>query len=153
MKKTLRFLLIACIVGAVGCNSNSQTESDKQKIVEHLQDWIDVSERGETSRYFDFITKDFVYYGPGAQPIDNLDSLRAFLEPFFKIYTFSMPEWETREIIITENIAIHIWSGIAYTESKKNERKFEFDRKYIDMYRKDQNGEWKCFMHSFNNNK
>ena len=115
-------------------------------------DWIDISESGEADRYFDFIAEDFVYYGPGELPIDNPDSLRAFLEPFFKNYTFSMPEWKTREIIINGNIAIHIWSGIAYIESNDGGSSAKLDRKYLDVYRKDKRGEWKCYIHSFNNN-
>ncbi|WP_289056183.1 YybH family protein [Carboxylicivirga marina] len=150
--KKLGFILAACLSITFGCNSVSPTESDRQKIIEHIQNWIDISEKGETDSYFDFITEDFVFYGPGATPIDNLDSLKVFLEPFFRNYSFSMPEWETREIIIKENIAIHIWSGIAHIESKDGSYKIESDRKYLDLYRKDINGEWKCYLHSFNSN-
>jgi ketosteroid isomerase-like protein len=131
---------------------NLDASSDQEQIKEHIQNWIYVSEDGDTDRYFDFVTDDFVYYGPGEPPIENFDSIRAFLEPFFKDNTFSMPNWETREIIIREDMAIHIWSGIAYIEPKQGGAKVELDRKYLDVYKKDINGEWKCYLNSYNNN-
>ncbi len=149
-----RLLLISTFfLGLFLCSGQiANQEIERKKISQHLQKWIDVSEKGETDRYFDFITEDFVFYVQGLPPIDNRDSLRAFLEPFFRDNSFSLPEWETREIIITENIAIHIWSGIAYITSKDGSNKFELDRKYLDIYRKDSNGEWKCYLHSLNTN-
>ena len=152
MKKILGFILVSWLGTIVGCNSISETESDEQKIREQTQNWIDVSEKGDTKGYFDYITNDFIYYGPGGLPIDNPDSLRAFLEPFFKNNSFSIPEWETREIIISGNIAVHAWSGIAYVESNDGSSKAKLDRKYLDIFRKDKNGEWKCYIHSCNNN-
>lgn len=152
MKKILGIILIVCIITSVGCQSNSQTESDEKNIRELTQGWIDVAEKGDTEGYFDFITDDFFYHGTGGLRIDNLDSLRAFLEPFFENNTFSVPEWETQEILISGNIAIHIWSGIAYVESNDGISNTKLDRKYLDVYRKDQNGEWKCYIHSYSNN-
>ncbi len=136
----------------IGCNSNTDYSSNELSIKEHIQNWINTAAKGDTEGYFDFITDDFIYYGPDAKPIDNLDSLRAFLGPFFENNTFSMPEWKTSEIIIRDDIAIHIFSGIAYIESKDGKSKYELDRKYIDIYRKEADGEWKCYIHTYNNN-
>ena len=152
MRKILTSLFIALAITTIGCESISNTASDERQIKEHIQNWIDVSEKGNTDGYFDLVTDDFVYYGPGEPPIENLDSLRAFLEPFFRDNTFSMPNWETREIIIKEDMAIHIWSAIAYIEPKEGGTKVELDRKYLDVYKKDSDGEWKCYLHSYNNN-
>jgi len=114
---------------------------------------VKVSEQGDVDGYFNFISENFVYIGtPDFKTIDDHDSLRLFLSAFFSDNAFSLPEWETHEVLIRGDLAIHRLSGIVYSWPKNDTTKvFEEDRTYLDILKKDENGNWKAYLHSYEN--
>ncbi len=153
MKKIYLLIFIAII----GCNKstdNSTLESEKKAIRNMFKDWVEVCEQTnvDVNNYLQFTTEDFIFLGPGSKPISNKDTLYNFLDNFFREYYFSFPNWTTDEIIISGDLAIHRYSGIAYFISKMDSSKFEADRKYVDILRKTSTG-WKASRHMFNLNK
>ncbi|OFX40543.1 MAG: hypothetical protein A2X03_13000 [Bacteroidetes bacterium GWA2_40_15] len=153
--KTLNTLLLLTLIIMPGCAKTNKVDNshEKEQINENCLNWIKAAERGNVDDYFNYITDDFIFLGQGMKSISNRDSLRAFLDKFFTDYSFSLPTWTTQEIIIRDDIAIHRWSWIAYMKSKSDNTVVEFDRKYLDVYKKNEKGEWKGYLHSFNTNK
>lgn len=151
---TLLILTLILITG-VACDRTDliDTSLDEQQIKENFKHWVEGAERGDVEDYFNFITDDFIYLGPGARPISNRDSLRTFLTRFFNNNTFSLPTWETHEIIVGDDLAIHRYSGVAFIKAKNDSTILELDRKYLDVLIKDTKGIWKAHLHSFSTNK
>jgi len=146
----LAFSLLLLLL--VGCekSENLDTSFDEEKIKENLKNWVKVSEQGDVDGYFNFITDNFCYIGtPETEPISDPDSLRSFLSTFFADNTFSFPKWETHEVLIRGDLAIHRYSGIAYIKPKNDTTVLELDRTYLDVLKKNEKGIWKAYLHSF----
>lgn len=155
MKYKFRLSCIFIFLFVLGCTKNQKDEthliSDKEAIRKHCENWIKVNENGNKNGYLNLITDDFEYNSPLRPSITNRDSLLSFLDSFYKNYTFTMSDWETREIIIRKDFAIHIWDGIAFIKNIKDGGQLRLDREYQDLYKKQKNGEWKCFARSYKN--
>jgi ketosteroid isomerase-like protein len=138
----------------MGCKSNNAEYAlNEKQIRENFSELLESSERGDVDAYFKCITDDFIYLGQGMKPISNRDSLRVFLDNFFSNYTFSFPNYTIHEIEIRDDLAIIRYSGIAIISSKNDSSNLELDRKYLDVLKKNKNGEWKFYLHLFNTNK
>ena len=153
MKTLFHLVILLCFILLLGCEKEKylDTSSDEEQIKENFKNWVKVSEQGDVDGYFNFISDNFVYIGtPDTEPIDDHDSLRSFLSTFFLDNAFSLPKWETHEVLIRGNLAIHRLSGIVYSWPKNDTtRVSEEDRTYLDILKKDKNGIWKAYLHSY----
>lgn len=149
-------LILFITVLLFGCaQTNQKPEAltlQKQQIEDNLSNWIKETETGKVDTYFDFVTVDYVFLGSGMNPISDRDSLKAYLNTFFSFNSFAMPEWTTQEILIGDELAIHRYAGLTYIRSKADSTEQGQDRKYLDVLKKDENGKWKVYLHSFNTN-
>lgn len=154
MKIVLIVAILVPIAFLTTCKSSNNDDNsiNEKQIMELFKKLLEGSERGDVDAYFNCITDDFIYLGQGMRPISNRDSLRDFLGDFFTNYTFSFSNWTVHEIEARDDLAIIRYSGIAIITSKKDSSIFELDRKYLDVAKKDTNGEWRFYLHSFNTN-
>jgi len=123
------------------------TAAEVEKIKEHYLAWQNGAENGDIDAYFNAITDDFVYLQAGNKPVDNKDTLRSMLESFFANNTFFVPDMTSHDIKIWDDIAIHRYTCTNVITSKADSTGYEFDRKYIDVYKKNEEGEWKAYLH------
>lgn len=154
--KPINIPLILTLILMYGCSKTEKvdTSQKKEQIKENLKNWVENSERGDVDNYFSFTTNDFIFLGgPGMKPVSNKDSLRSLLDTFFSNNTFSVPNWTTHEIEIRDDLAIHRYSGIVNIKSKTDTTSVDLDRIYLDVLKKNQKGEWKVYLHSFNTNR
>jgi len=153
--KIILIVAILVLIALMNCKSSNNADNsvNEKQILENFTKLLEGSERGDVDAYFNCITDDFIYLGQGMRPISNRDSLRVFLDGFFSNYTFSFPNWTMHEIEIRDDLAIIRYSGIAIISSKNDSSILEFDRKYLDVAKKNKNGEWRFYLHSFNTNR
>lgn len=152
--KVITILLILALLLLNACGKTALDDSsEKQQIKKNFENWLKGVERGDVDDYFNYITDDFIFLGPGAKPVDDPDSLRAFLDRFLSANDFTMPQWTSEEIEIRDDLAIHRYSAVAYIKPKSGTGVVESDRKYLDVLKKNENGQWKVYLHSFNSNK
>ena len=155
MKNLLFVAILVPIAFLTNCKSSNNDDNaiNEKQIMELFNKLLEGSERGDVDAYLNCITDDFIFLGQGMKPISNRDSLRVFLGDFFSNYTFSFSNLIVHEIEIREDLAIIRYSGIAIISSKNDSSILELDRKYLDVVKKNKNGEWKFYLHSFNTNK
>jgi len=152
-----QFLLLTCLGAflwqmAVASTANDQSNADYQAIQARTAAWIDGAARGDLEGYFDFITDDFVWLGDLDGPgFSGHDALREFLEPFFDSYRFSVKDIEPVDIAFSADgtTAIHQYVGTAGIESKETGETTWYKRRYVDFWRKDDDGLWRCSRHLY----
>jgi uncharacterized protein (TIGR02246 family) len=113
---------------------------------------VSVAEAGNPDGWFDFIADDAVYLLPGFPPIAGAKAIRDFVAGFLKEWWFSFPKWTIDEIVVSGNLAIYRYSGVATMTAKDGSETVTEDRKYVDVYRKTEDGRWLLACHMYNLN-
>ena len=118
-----------------------------------LADIVRASEAGDAEAYVKYITDDALILAPGQPPIQDKANIHSWLTLFFTRYEFSLPQWTTNEVLVRGDVAIHRYSGVATLTSRKNGNVFVADRKYMDVLRKEADGQWRVARHMLNLNR
>ncbi|NNM05868.1 MAG: DUF4440 domain-containing protein [Gemmatimonadetes bacterium] len=103
--------------------------------------------------YLEFHTEDAVLMFPGGPAIQGHESIRPFIVDFVSGFEFSAPDLTTHEIIVSGDLAVHRFSAVAWTVARAGGDTIRDDRKYLDVLRKGEDGEWRVARHIFNNNR
>jgi uncharacterized protein (TIGR02246 family) len=130
--------------------SGPAREADEREIKAVLEGWVAASVDGNADAYGSFITDDFVYLGPGAAPIEGKATVVEWVSGFFGATSFGF-EWATDEIVLSGDLAVHRYSGVATMESTNGGDPRRLDRKYIDILRR-VDGRWLTSRHMYNLN-
>lgn len=174
MKKYLPVIpLIFLLCLAFGCQKGEEVaegpavniEAEKEAIISRFKQIVakfeELQKEGDMSNIAEFYanahTEDAVLMFPGEPGIVGRENVYAYIKDnFSKVlseYVFEFPNWNTEELIITGNWAFHRFDGIAVLRPKKGGESIEFDRKYLDIWKKSPEGDWKIARHIYNLNR
>jgi ketosteroid isomerase-like protein len=140
-------------------------EAEKEAIVSRFRQIIarfeELQKEGDISTIADFYanahTEDAVLMFPGEPAVDGRENVFAYIKDnFSKVlseYVFEFPIWNTEELIIVDSWAFHRFNGIAVLRPKKGGESIELDRKYLDIWKRSPEGDWKIARHIYNRNK
>jgi len=153
--RRIETLLLCMAIGGVGCAQPSRTDAaaDAEAIKAAFSEWVKVSEAGDADAYSQYITDDALFLGPNQQPVAGKAAIRPWVAGFFADYQFSLPQWTEDEVIVAGDIAIHRYSGVATLTPKKGGEVIVADRKYMDVLRREADGQWRVARHMFNLNR
>jgi uncharacterized protein (TIGR02246 family) len=131
----------------------SQSVKNDIETIRSLTDkWIEISADGDVDGYLNLVTDDFIWLGSnsGAGYVGR-PAVRDFLEPYFKLFNFSMEAVRSEEVVISADgqFAAHQWFGTAVVEAKDGTSASKTARKYFDFWRKGPDGQWRCSRHLF----
>lgn len=149
MKRYSNWGLILLLLPVFACNNESKPnpQAEKDDVEQVFTDFMKEVEAGNTDGYFKYVTKDFLGYDAGMEPISNPDSLRAFLNDFFSHNILNVTDRVPQEVIIRDDIAIYRHLGTMVITPKNDSVSVEIPVKYLDVLRK-KNGVWKMYIHS-----
>ena len=150
----LNYLALSILLLLTACQKQESVdlEKEKQKVRQVFLDQIKEVEAGNTDGIFTTITDDYISYNAGEEPIKNLDTLRTILDDFFAVNTFKLTKHESQEIIIRDDIAIHRHKSTVIIRPKNDTTEILIPVKYLDVLRKNENGDWKIYIHSVSPN-
>jgi ketosteroid isomerase-like protein len=175
MRKYLSIIpLVFLLCFVVGCEKQVEQvakepavdiEAEKEAIISRFRQIIDrfeeLQKEGDISTIAEFYanahTEDAVLMYDGEPAIIGRENVYAYImDSFSKVlseYVFEFPRWNTEELIIADSWAFHRFNGIAVLRSKEGGESIELDRKYLDIWRKSPEGDWKISRHIYNRNK
>lgn len=81
-------------------------------------------------------------------PIADLDILRSMPVHILGSGTSDQSNHESNEIVVRCDIALQRHRGPVTISPKNDTTRFRTDVKYLDVMRKNDNGEWKIYIHS-----
>jgi len=149
MKRYSFWVLILLLLPVLACNKESKPnlKAEKDAVEQVFTDFMKEVEVGNTDGYFKYVTKDFLGYDAGMEPISNPDTLRAFLNDFFSHNTLNVIDRVPQEVIVRDDIAIYRHLGTMVITPKNDSVSVRIPVKYLDVLRKE-NGVWKMYIHS-----
>ena len=153
----LRIMAPLMFVGVAACSAPepdgaSSLAEDLAAVRQVLHDWIADVEDNDGRNYGDFLTEDFVYLGPDAPAVEGKATVVPWVAGFFERLTFDFPETVTESVVIDGDLAVHYYAAVAVTTPRAGGDPSSFDRKYIDVLRRQPDGSWKVSHHIFNLN-
>lgn len=150
MKRSSYWILILLLLPVLACHNESKPnpQSEKDDVEQVFTDFMKEVEAGNTNGYFNYVTKDFLGYDAGMEPITNQDSLRAFINDFFSNNTLHVIDRVSQEVIVRDDIAIYRHLGTMVITPKNDSVSVKIPVKYLDVLRKNENGIWKMYIHS-----
>jgi len=132
--------------------NQEDTAVDVEAIKTSFAELVAVAEAGDADGYLRYITDDIVYLCPGLPPVVGSDAVHAFVAGFLAKWEFSFPTWTIDEIEVSGDLAVYRYSGVASFTKTDGSESFSEDRKYMDMFRKTQDGRWLLARHMYNLN-
>lgn len=156
MKANQTLILLSFYIFLFSCNGKNETDIsvEKEKVKNVFPTWITaISESQNAEEYFNYVTDDYISMESGANPVSDKKVLLTSISGLVENYNFHFENWESQEVIVRDDIAIHRHSGVLVLESKSDSSKIELDTKYMDVLKKDINGNWKIYIHSNSPNK
>jgi len=166
MIKFKGYIFILFIIISASCNyscksSYEDVEYERSKIISTFEKSLSATDSLQqvanastiADAYVSMHTEDAVLMIPGMPEVIGSKKIHSFVLDFFQDYKFEFPEWKSEEIVVAGDWAFHRFSGIAVIIPKNGDDSIRLDRKYLDIYRKQPNGEWKVARHIFNLNK
>ncbi len=150
MKRSTYWILILLLLAVLACHKESKLnpQAEKDDVEQVFTDFMKEVEAGNTDGYFKYVTKDFLGYDAGMEPISNLDTLRAFLNDFFSHNRLNVIDRVPQEVIIRNDIAIYRHLGTMVISPKNDSTNIKIPVKYLDVLKKNENGVWKMYIHS-----
>ena len=158
--KTERFGIMLCMLVLSGC-SQSQREDVSAREGERIRarfnrvlaDFSAATDPNTAADiYVGMHTPDAILLFPGGRQVQGHAAIRPFIVDFAKNYKFEFVDWKSEEIIISGNLAVHRFSGTAVSTPRKGGTSVRERRIYLDVWRKDEDGEWRIARHIFNRN-
>lgn len=137
------------------------TENNDQEIakIEELFDkWDKAVESSDRDGYVDGLDENITLMPPGGLVIKGKENYREFLGPVFESATYKVENNSPKNIEIFEDIAIvhsHLTVYLTFLEgasSVASEGAIQNDvseGKYLDVLRKQEDGSWKCLVHTW----
>jgi uncharacterized protein (TIGR02246 family) len=149
------FVLLLYSLSFVGCEPQPGGDSaaDEAAIKSAFAEWVRVSEAGDATAYSTYITDDALFLGPDQPPVVGKAAIQPWVAGFFADWQFSFPQWTEDEVIVAGDVAIHRYSGVATLTPRNGGAPVIADRKYMDVLRKEADGQWRVARHMFNLNR
>jgi len=143
------FLVSGLCAISIGAETNL---SDEEAIKAALSEIIAYSEDGDADGYVSLVTEDYVYLGPREPARSGKEDVRKWLVEIFDEWQITFPSWESTELLISGDLAVHRYSSKPEFTPKVGGESFTVNRKYIDVMRKDAEGKWLLARHMYNLN-
>lgn len=104
-----------------------------------------------TSAYVEHHTEDAVLMFSGIPSVTGREQIQKFILDWSRAYRFEFPDWKTDNIWISGNMAVHRFHGTGVLIPRGGGERTPREAKYIDVWRRDANGQWRIAIHIFNN--
>lgn len=156
MKTRQTLTLSSVILLLMGCNdvTKTDTKEEQEKVRTLFTNWVkEVTESESADAYFKYVTDDFILMEAGADQDSDKEKMKADINSLFANNTFQIDNWQSQEVIVRDDIAIHRYSGLVVIKSKTDTSRQEINLKYLDILKRNKNGDWKVYIHSNSPNK
>lgn len=144
MKRTLSLLAVgALVLASIACLGASTQEDHRQALIDTREAWVDSIAAGDLERIFSFWTDDVVIYPVSEHAVRGIDAVRKYVRRNRQELGLA-PRMTPVEIVASESgdigyvVGTHVWID--------REGRATMPGRYVTLWRKNNRGEWKCFL-------
>ena len=154
MKTRIIITILMTLFVITGCGEGMKADdpAEQEKVRQTFNNFIKAIEAGDVDGYFAHVTDDYIAYSAHQPAAKNGKEFRTAVEGYFKGFTMTFSDHVSEEVIVRGDIAIHRHQGILTMTPKAGGDPVVLDSKYLDVMRKNENGEWKIYMHTVSPN-
>jgi len=149
-------LLILIIIGLVVTMATtnraamSNSEAEVAQINQLYEDWFRAVEEGDIPLYLSVLDPEIELIPTDGDPIHATASYGEFLVGVFASNSFKIERFGDKEIMVREDLAYARYDYNIIRTDVATGKVYESKRNFVDILRKNSNGEWHVFKHIWN---
>ncbi len=159
--KKISFSILLFITFLVPLNlqgMHHERELDKLKIFELYEDLDIAVEASDIDGYINSLDENVILIPPGGPTITGSDNYRNFLGPVFEVATYKLEQKTPRDIKFYGDFATVEYNIVVYITFLGNEKSVPSegalqdtvsDSIYFDLLKRQEDGSWKCLVHTW----
>ena len=157
-KYSFLFLMLLIFIPYEILGMHHERELDKMKINNLYDDWYIAVETSDIQGYVDSLDENIVLIPPGGPVITGKENYRTFLGPVFDVASYEIDQKTPKNIkfygdiaTVEYNYAVYI-TFIGDAKSVPSEGALQdtvSDSIYFDVLKRQEDGSWKCLVHTW----
>ena len=152
------FLMLLIFIPYEILGMHHERELDKMKINNLYDDWYIAVETSDIQGYVDSLDENIVLIPPGGPVITGKENYRTFLGPVFDVASYEIDQKTPKNIKFYGDIATVEYNYVVYitfigdAKSVPSEGALQdtvSDSIYFDVLKRQEDGSWKCLVHTW----
>ena len=157
-KYSFLFLMLLIFIPYEILGMHHERELDKMKINNLYDDWYIAVETSDIQGYVDSLDENIVLIPPGGPVITGKENYRTFLGPVFDVASYEIDQKTPKNIKFYGDIATVEYNYVVYisfigdAKSVPSEGALQdtvSDSIYFDVLKRQEDGSWKCLVHTW----
>ena len=157
-KYSFLFLMLLIFIPYEILGMHHERELDKMKIINLYDDWYIAVETSDIQGYVDSLDENIVLIPPGGPVITGKENYRTFLGPVFDVASYEIDQKTPKNIKFYGDIATVEYNYVVYitfigdAKSVPSEGALQdtvSDSIYFDVLKRQEDGSWKCLVHTW----
>ena len=157
-KYSFLFLMLSIFIPSEILGMQYERELDKMKINNLYDDWYIAVETSDIQGYVDSLDENIVLIPPGGPVITGKENYRTFLGPVFDVASYEIDQKTPKNIKFYGDIATVEYNYVVYitfigdaksVPSKGALQDTVSDSIYFDVLKRQEDGSWKCLVHTW----
>ena len=157
-KYSFLFLMLLIFIPYEILGMHHERELDKMKINNLYDDWYIAVETSDIQGYVDSLDENIVLIPPGGPVITGKENYRTFLGPVFDVASYVIDQKTPKNIKFYGDIATVEYNYVVYitfigdAKSVPSEGALQdtvSDSIYFDVLKRQEDGSWKCLVHTW----
>lgn len=157
-KYSFLFLMLSIFIPSEILGMQYERELDKMKINNLYDDWYIAVETSDIQGYVDSLDENIVLIPPGGPVITGKENYRTFLGPVFDVASYEIDQKTPKNIKFYGDIATVEYNYVVYitfigdAKSVPSEGALQdtvSDSIYFDVLKRQEDGSWKCLVHTW----
>ena len=157
-KYSFLFLMLLIFIPYEILGMHHERELDKMKINNLYDDWYIAVETSDIQGYVDSLDENIVLIPPGGPVITGKENYRTFLGPVFDVASYEIDQKTPKNIKFYGDIATVEYNYVVYitfigdAKSVPSEGSLQdtvSDSIYFDVLKRQEDGSWKCLVHTW----
>ena len=157
-KYSFLFLMLLIFIPYEILGMHHERELDKMKINNLYDDWYIAVETSDIQGYVNSLDENIVLIPPGGPVITGKENYRTFLGPVFDVASYEIDQKTPKNIKFYGDIATVEYNYVVYitfigdAKSVPSEGALQdtvSDSIYFDVLKRQEDGSWKCLVHTW----
>lgn len=140
---------LALLMGCAGVQRLSRSDADIAAIHELYREWPRSIDAADPAQYVSFLDDSITLLMPGMAPIHGIAAYRAVLVPLFQSATYHVSLNTPSLLEIAGPWAFAQYQGYFATLPKGGGDSSVTRNRYVDILRRQPDGTWRVFLHSW----